>query len=178
MERVLIAGVSGSGKTTLAKRVATGLGLPRYELDALHHGPGWIKRPEFESDVAGFAATDRWICEAQYQRFLGNLLWERADTLLWLDLPRRTVMHRVIRRSVSRAVTGRELFNGNTENWREWADPEHPIRWAWSQHAATSAKTRALADAHPHVDVVRFSGAGEVRRWLRAQPWARSANRL
>jgi adenylate kinase family enzyme len=41
MRRVLVAGISGSGKTTLARRIAELRGLPRYELDALHHGAGW-----------------------------------------------------------------------------------------------------------------------------------------
>ncbi|HVK21016.1 MAG TPA: adenylate kinase [Actinokineospora sp.] len=178
MQRVLIAGISGAGKTTLAIRVAAALSLPRYELDMLHHGPNWTKRPEFEADVARFAATDRWICEAQYHRILDNLLWRRADTVLWLDLPRRTVMRRVIRRSLSRAITGRELFNGNREHFRDWLEPDHPIRWAWSRHGLTSTDTSERLAAHPEIKAIRFTTASDVRRWLADQPWARSAKRL
>lgn len=49
------------------------------------------------------------MTEDQYHRILGDLLWERADTVIWLDLPRRTVMWRVVRRSVLRAVTDGRL---------------------------------------------------------------------
>ncbi len=177
MHRVLISGISGSGKTTLARRVAAATGLPRHELDALHHGPGWVKRPTFEADVAAFARDDRWITEDQYHRHLGDLLWRRADTVLWLDLPRRAVMQRVLRRSVGRAISRRELFNGNHEDFRAWLDPGHPIRWAWSQHADRRATTLDLIAAHPEVRVVRFHNAADVRRWLSVQPWSKAWRR-
>lgn len=74
MDRVLISGVSGAGKTTAAKALQARLGLPRFELDAFHHGPGWVKRPEFEDEVAAFAAQPRWVTEDQYHHLLGDLL--------------------------------------------------------------------------------------------------------
>src|SRR4051794_41505122 len=85
--RVLIAGTSGAGKTTLAGRVAGVLGVPRTELDALHHGPGWIPRPEFRADVERFSSGPSWVTEFQHDA-VRDLLLERADLLVWLDLPR------------------------------------------------------------------------------------------
>jgi hypothetical protein len=166
MRRVLVAGISGAGKTTMARAIAERLGLPRHELDALHHGAGWQKRPEFEADVARFAATDAWVCEDQYQTFIGDLLWERADTVVWLDLPRAVIMSRVIRRTFMRLVTRVELWNGNRERWRDLPDPGHPIRWAWAQHADRRASTAALAERHPDVHVVRLRSIHEVAAWL------------
>ncbi|WP_377268624.1 adenylate kinase [Peterkaempfera sp. SMS 1(5)a] len=143
MERVIVAGISGSGKTTMATAIAARLGLPRVELDALHHGPGWVKRIEFEDEVARFSAGPRWVCEEQYSSVLGSLLWSRADTLVWLDLPRRTVMWRVVRRSLARVTSRRVLWNGNRETWRGLLfEPDHPVREAWIRHAA---KRDALA---------------------------------
>jgi len=169
MDRVLVAGISGAGKTTFARSLSARLGLPRYELDALHHGPGWVKRPEFEADVAAFSTGPRWVTEDQYGRFLGDLLWDRADTVIWLDLPRRTVMWRVIRRSVARALTQRELWNGNRENWRDWIDPEHPIRWAWSGHAAKREAVAARIARHPDITVIRLRTARQARQARRAR---------
>ena len=93
----------------MAVCLAARFGLPRHELDALHHGPGWQPRVAFRSDVERIAWTPRWVTEDQYHSVLGDLLLTRADTYVWLDLPRRTVMFRVIRRSLGRALTGREL---------------------------------------------------------------------
>ncbi|WP_045695334.1 adenylate kinase [Streptomyces rubellomurinus] len=167
MKRVIITGSSGAGKTTAAAALAARLGLPRAELDALHHGPGWVKRPEFEADVDRFTAGPVWVCEEQYHGVLGDLLWERADTLVWLDLPRTTVMRRVVVRSLLRVLTRRELWNGNRETWRDLADPQHPVRWAWANHARKRRSTVERLARHPHLTVVRLTSAGQARGWLR-----------
>ncbi len=109
-ERVLVAGSSGAGKTTLARAVAEALGCSHVELDSLHHGPGWTQRPEFEDDVA-VAAASSWVSERQYAA-VRELLLEQADLLVWLDLPRRVVMRRVIRRTVGRRVRREVLWSG------------------------------------------------------------------
>ncbi|MCW2921716.1 MAG: adenylate kinase [Thermoleophilia bacterium] len=165
MRRVLVSGISGAGKTTLARRVAAALDLPYTELDALHHGPGWIKRPEFEADTAALAASDRWITEDQYQSFIGDLLWQRADTLLWLDLPRRVVMWRVVTRTFVRMVLRTPLYNGNRERVRNLLSSGHPIRWAWTHHADRRARTQEQVAAHPDVVVVRFRSTADVAAW-------------
>ena len=165
--RVLVSGISGAGKTTLARALGERWGLPAHELDALHHGPGWVPRPEFAADVRRFAAGDRWITEDQYHGVLGDLLWERADTVIWLDLPRRTIMWRVIRRTVTRLVLRTELWNGNRERLLDLARPSHPIRWAWSRAESRSRETAKRAARFPRVTVVRLRTSGEARRWLR-----------
>ncbi len=128
-ERVLVAGTSGAGRTTLARAVAEVLGCSHVELDSLHHGPGWTQRPEFE-DVARVAAASSWVSERQYAA-VRELLLELADLLAWLDLPRRVVMKRVIRRTVGRRVRREVFWNGNQEPpFRTFlTDRDHIVRW-------------------------------------------------
>ncbi len=157
MDRVLVAGSTGSGKTTLARKISARFGMPHYEMDALHHGPGWVKRPEFEADVAKFAARERWVAEDQYHRYLGDLLWTRADTVVWLDLPRSLVMARVVRRSIWRLFTQTELYNGNREELRGLFEADHPIWWAWSHFERKRMTVREYADRHPGVRLIRVT---------------------
>ncbi|MDX3380718.1 MFS transporter [Streptomyces niveiscabiei] len=171
LRRVVVGGISGAGKTTLAGALAGALDLRHIEMDALYHGPGWTRRAEFADDVERATRTPAWICDAQYHWVVGDLLGERADTFVWLDLPRRTVMRRVLRRSLVRAATGRELWHGNRETWRSMLrDPHHPLRWAWSQHATRRAETAAYLALHPGLSVVHLTSAGQARRWLRSIP--------
>ena len=99
--RVLVTGASGAGKTTLARALSVRLGLPHTELDALFHGPGWRPRPEFLEEVRRLAAAPTWVTEWQYGP-ARPLLLARADLVVWLDLPRRVVMTRVVRRTLRR----------------------------------------------------------------------------
>ena len=66
--------------------------------------------------------------------------------------------------SVARAVTGRELWNGNREDWRRWASPEHPIRWAYSTHARRRTEFQAALGP----GWVRLRSRRQIRTWLAA----------
>jgi adenylate kinase family enzyme len=166
-QRLLVAGTSGAGKTTLARAVAEVLGHPHVELDSLHHGPGWTKRSQFEDDVRRLAAGDTWVSEWQYAA-VRELLLARADCLVWLDLSRRVVMTRVIRRTLSRRIHRTVLWNGNVEPpFRTFlTDRDHIVRWAWRTHAHTEERVLAALAARPDLTVVRLRSAAEVTGWL------------
>src|SRR5262249_58273658 len=78
-------------------------------------------------------------------------------------------MFRVIR-SVWRAVTRRPMWNDNREDWRSWADPEHPIRWAWVKHGERRTKYPALLrqPEFAHLQVVHVRSPRETRQLLAA----------
>ena len=175
VQRILVSGISGAGKSTLAAQLSARLGIPYHELDAMHHGPGWVKRESFESDVHRFADQSTWISDDQYHHFLGDLLWQRADTVVWLNLPRRTVMWRVINRSLARVILRRRLWNDNRETWRKMVfDPTHPVRWAWNQHSVRRRETAERIVRLPYVRVVQLVSARQTRRWLRTLPDTRN----
>src|SRR6185312_1551754 len=118
------------------------------ELDSVFHQPGWmpLAREEFRRRVAAAVAGERWVIDGNYTSQVKDLVWARADTVVWLDLPRRTVMRRIIWRSLWRAAKRTELWNGNRERWRNFFSldkEESVIAWAWQTHAATRAKLEA-----------------------------------
>lgn len=166
-KRVLVAGTSGAGKTTFAREVARRLALPHTEIDALYHGMDWTPRPEFMADVAALAAGPSWVTEWQYTA-ARTLLVEHADTLIWLDYPRALIMWRVIRRTMKRALTREELWNGNREQglWRAFTHPEGIVRWAWDTHHLTRQRVRAVLESDPELTVVRLRSPHEAQCWL------------
>jgi adenylate kinase family enzyme len=167
--RVSVIGCSGSGKTTFGKALATRLGVPFVELDSIFHQPGWTELPddEFQARVREATAPDGWVVDGNYG-VVRPIVLERATTVVWLDYSRPRVMQQVIRRSVSRGLLRRELWNGNREDPRNWLDPEHPIRWAWSQHARKRVEyeARFQAPEYAHIDTHRFRTPKQVGAWL------------
>jgi adenylate kinase family enzyme len=166
--RVLVTGTSGSGKTTLAARIAAVLCVPHVEIDSLFHGPAWTPRPSFEADVHLFSAGPQWVTEWQYSSVRAHLA-DRADLLVWLDLPRVRVMRQVLLRTVNRRLRRRRLWNGNVEPplWTLITDHEHIVRWAWTTHHKTEARVRDLLAQRPDLPVVRLHSHTDATRWLR-----------
>lgn len=165
--RVLIAGTSGAGKTTLAARVAAILGVPHIEIDALFHGPGWTPRETFGAEVRAFSSGPAWVTEWQYG-LARSVLAERADLLVWLDLPRVTVMRQVAVRTLRRRLHREVLWNGNVEPPLRTilTDADHIVRWAWSTHHKTGMRVEALLRQHPAFPVVRIRSRRQAQHWL------------
>lgn len=139
--RIAVIGTSGAGKSTLAARLAREFGLRHVELDALNWEKGWRPlhqhdRDEFKRRTELATRGDDWVTCGNYGE-VGDIAWDRAETLIWLDYERQVIMPRVIWRSFSRALLHKELWpgTGNHEEFRRWRDREHPIRYAWDTWA-------------------------------------------
>ena len=152
MRRIAVVGSSGSGKTTMARAIAERLGHPHLELDSVFHQPDWTPLPddEFQEVVGSFVAGEGWVVDGNYTSHgVNDIVLDRADTVVWLDPPRHTVMRRVVWRSLRRSVTGEELWNGNRErpgNLVRWAPEENIIRWTWTrfEHTRTKYESRLV----------------------------------
>jgi adenylate kinase family enzyme len=173
VQRISVVGNSGSGKTTFASELAQILDVPHLELDSVFHQPGWqpLERAKFRERVAAFTTQQSWVADGNY-RVVRDILWGRADTVVWIDLARRRVMRRVIWRTVRRAVTRVELWNGNREPLRNFVrlKPEESIiTWAWTHHRVYQEQyLKAQADpANSQLDFIRLRTPSEVAACLR-----------
>jgi len=167
MPRILVKGCSGAGKTTLARALARRFNVPHVELDALHHGPNWTPASAHELQARVQLALDDtrgWVVDGNYDSKLGNLLLDRADLIIWLDLPLRTKLSRVVARSFRRWWLQEELWNGNRENLSTaFLGKEALLPWtvqAHFRHRRTwPLQFRGRA-------VTRLQDPQEVTRWL------------
>jgi adenylate kinase family enzyme len=172
VRRVSVVGNSGSGKSRLARELAAILGVPHLELDGVFHQPGWEPLPvqEFQRVVAARANEDGWVIDGNYSA-VRPAVWARADTVVWLDPPRRTVMRQIIWRTARRAATRQELWNGNREslaNFLRWVPEESVISWAWHNHAKYRTRYAAAAadPANAQLTFIRLAGRRDVSRFL------------
>lgn len=167
-----VVGNSGSGKSTMAERLADALGVAWIELDSIFHQPNWTELPadELRLRVERIVAGDGWVVDGNYKA-VRDVVWMHADTVVWLDLPRRVVMLRIVWRTLSRVVLRRRLWNGNREPLRNLAtlDPERSIiAWSWVKHAEYRATYAEMATdpEWAHLSFVRLRTRREAARWL------------
>lgn len=174
MNRISVVGSSGSGKTTVALAIAESLACPHLELDSVFHQPDWTPLPdeEFRDVARDFVEHDRWVVDGNYTSHgVLDLVWNRADTVIWLDMPKRVVMQRVTRRTIRRAVRREELWNGNREpmsNFTKWAPEDNIIRWAWTRYDHTREKyaNRMYDPEWSDLDFIRLRSRSDVNEFL------------
>jgi adenylate kinase family enzyme len=114
MKRVLVVGVSGSGKSTLAEHLARRTGLPYIATDPFYWEAGWqpASGEQVRTRVATATAADAWILDGNFDAERA-FVWDRADTLIWLDLPLAVVLPRVAWRNVKLVVSKAPTWFGN-----------------------------------------------------------------
>jgi adenylate kinase family enzyme len=144
--------------------------VPHAELDAIFHLAGWKELPEddFRAEVMAATAAGGWVVDGNYAA-VRDLVWSRADTVVWLDLPRHLVMRRITWRTVKRVVLRHQLWNGNRERLRDVlsTDPTRSIiAWSWIKDGEYRRRyAAAMSDSRwAHLQFLRITSPHEVER--------------
>jgi adenylate kinase family enzyme len=172
VKRVAVVGGSCTGKTTVSRSLSTRLGVPHIELDALHHDPGWqeapadVLRARVEEALSG--APDGWVVDGNYHGKLGPFVLERADTVVFLDMPFGLTLRRALRRTLRRSLTREELWNGNRESLRTAFSRDSIVWWVLKTHQSHRTKWPQRLAGLPHVDLVHLRSPEEVEHWLQS----------
>ena len=120
---------------------------------------------------AADASHDGWTVCGGYDSKANPIRTPSADTIVWLDLPRSTVMRQSIGRTFRRVVTREELWNGNREsftNLYHWDPEKNVIRWAWTTYATKRQRNidHIAAGDWDHVEVHRLRSRNEVDSFI------------
>lgn len=162
MKRVALVGSGGAGKSTLARELASITGLPLYHLDELHWRPGWVETPneEFRPLQTELVAKDEWIIDGNYYNSY-DIRFARADTVIYLALPRRICLSRVLRRVV--------------RNWHHDVQargcPEHFdwsfLQWLWRfPRNVRPGLDEALARHAGSFELIKLTTPRQVRHYV------------
>jgi hypothetical protein len=169
MRRINVVGSSNAGKTTMARALAKRLGIAHIELDALYWGPGWRPVPtdEFRIRVADALAGPEWVADGGYQ-IARDIIWSRADTIVWLDFPLHVILRRWAGRTIRRIRSQDEFWpgTGNRESLRNALRPGGLLWWILRHHRGKRRRTAARLAARPDLEVIRLRSPAEAERWL------------
>jgi adenylate kinase family enzyme len=160
---VAVLGSGGAGKSTFARELGARTGLPVIHLDALFWGPNWqpMPKPEWIELERGLIADEHWIMDGNYGS-TQDLRLPRADTVVFLDLPRLVCVWAVIRRwSVYRRRARPDLPQN-----RDRLDLEF-LRWIWTYPKEKRPDVLARLATLPETTiVVRLQSRQAIREYL------------
>ena len=169
MQRVVVFGASGSGKTTLGHWLSERLNLPFTDLDDVHWRPGWTESPteEFRAAVDSTTSLERWVVAGNYGK-VRDLLWPRADTLIWLDLPLAQALRRSAARALRQWWTKEAICNGNRQTLVQILNGRDSLLGytLCTYHARRREWPRLLnLPEHARATVVHLRSATEIATW-------------
>lgn len=168
-QRIVVLGVTGSGKTTFAHRLATRLDYPHIEMDALHWLPNWTEKPTeaFRADIAQALSSDSWIIDGNYSK-VRDIVWNRAEAVIWLDYRLPLILWRLTRRTVSRIMSKEVLWNGNRELLRNQFRRDSLFIWAFQSYRKQQQTYPALFQQpeYRHITFIRLTSPRATEDWL------------
>lgn len=97
--RISVVGATGSGKSHVSRILAELLHLQVHELDEFRDNlpGGQLDTCEFTRHVEDLTCRDEWIIDGHY-RAIRHMIWQRADTIVFLNYPLYVVFLQLMRR--------------------------------------------------------------------------------
>ncbi|HEU4833669.1 MAG TPA: DNA topology modulation protein [Pyrinomonadaceae bacterium] len=164
MRRVLVIGSGGSGKSTVAAKLGELLNLEVNHLDKFYWSPGWVEpaRDEWIKTITELMDRDSWIMDGNYSGTL-ELRMQKADTIVFLDLPRVLCLWRIVKRFFLYRNGKRPDM---AEGCREQLNLEF-VEWVWNYPRRSRPKVIKLLQAHADgKQIFRLRSRSDVKRFL------------
>ncbi|QDS68185.1 hypothetical protein FKW77_010491 [Venturia effusa] len=175
-DRISIVGKPGAGKSTLASTLSQKLNLQNIELDALSWEANWTQNSPAAMRAKAdplLPADGHWVADGNYTSHVQDIVWTRAQTLIWLDYPLHIALWRVFKRTVWRIWSGAELWNGNRETLGHhlagiWDLDENLFVWCWRMHWRHRRDFPVAFEKGEfrHLRVLRFRSPRETEEWV------------
>ncbi len=170
--RIVIVGTTGSGKTTLAQQLSQVLNITHIELDNLFWKPNWEESTnnEFRQKIADALANfDQWVVDGNYS-LTREMIWPKAETIIWLDYPLRVNFWRLFKRSLGRGLRKEKLWDAqNQERLKnQFASRDSLFIWAIKSYSRRRRNyTQIFRDnIYPHLHLIRLKTPQETNHWL------------
>lgn len=132
--------------------------------DPVYWTGDWRPTPAAEVRAWADAATsaEAWVLDGNFDAER-DLVWSRAELIVWLDLSLATTLWRVSRRNFGWLVSGEPVWGGQRMTFaKAWSGVRHSLR----SHAGKRRAYPSLLAGFPNLQVVRLTSPRQAETWL------------
>ena len=122
----------------------------------------------FRERVSEALRGDRWVVDENYSG-VRDIVWNRADTVVFLDYSFWLIMRRLLRRTWQRSLKQEELWNGNREDIRKsFLSQASIVLWMLRTYQENRKKYPLLFQRpeYAHLAVVHLQSPEIAEAWL------------
>lgn len=161
-KKIVIVGVSASGKSTFAKKISAKTELPLFLMDAIMWNPGWkyIGDEKTLRELEKISLQDKWIIEGYINKEALTFIFDRADTIIYLDYPPRVAAVRYIKRWLKHRKVPRPELEGSPEEF----DFKF-FKLVWNKGEAISLNKFLSEIKDPH-KLIKFTSVRQTEAFL------------
>ncbi len=172
-KRIVVIGVTSSGKSTLAEELASRFHLSGVDLDALNWEPNWQEAPleVFRTRVEAATQSEGWVIAGNYH-IVRDIIWPKAQAVIWLDYPLLTVLGQLTRRTFKRWWTQELLWGANRErlitHFKLWSQ-DSLFHWLFKTYWRRKREIPLVLSQpeHQHLKLIHFKHPKETNAWLK-----------
>lgn len=163
MKKIIVVGSGGAGKSTFARRLGDALNIEVIHLDQIYWKPNWVTMPkdEWSKILEGLLASDSWVMDGNFGG-TREMRMAASDTIIFLDIPRRICLYRILKRAV--------VYYGRTrpdmaEGCREKFDPEF-VEWVWNYPNRSKRSLLEQIEKFADKKIVILRSTNEIESFL------------
>jgi adenylate kinase family enzyme len=118
--KIVVVGLVASGKSTFTRTLAEKTKLPAIFVDTIFWKSNWnyIGDEAAIKELDTLSQASKWIIEGYMIPEIKAIVFNRADTIIFLDYSRTVTLFRYIKRWWQHRKNPRPELNGNTERFR------------------------------------------------------------
>lgn len=161
-KKIVIVGVSASGKSTFARKLSEKTKLPLFLMDSIMWNPGWEYRGDTETvrKLEEISAGDVWIIEGYISKEARTFIFDRADTIIYLDYPPIVATIRYLKRWFQHRKEPRPELEGSPDKF-DWKF----MKLIWTKGEAISLN-RFLSEIKDPSKIIKLTSTKQAKALL------------
>ena len=162
--KILVVGVSASGKSLFSRKLSEKVNIPVTHMDAIMWQPGWkyVGDEVTNTELMKISEAHTWLIEGYITKASRPELFDRADTIVYLNYSGFLSAYRYLKRVIKHAKTPREELKGSPDSF------SFTFLWLVFTKGESTTLNEYLSCVKDQNKIIRFHSPKEADIFLRS----------